>query len=242
VLLADYRLPGRNGLELALDARRSRPRIGIAVMTSFAEEGTEREARANGADDFFEKPLHSSNFVTRITDLVTRSRASGSPAPEACEAPLMTAVAQDTPAGVATQLPKVAGSGSGERAMLRDVVFAPLDSAVAGNGGHTQPEGTDGLRRTRSSALPDPGSSHDSGCEGLCDAIPRKEVGLLDPHLLARALHPNLAFADVMAQFGPLRAFHPVTVWASGAPEVSIGSGVCRITAVDTRPDWSASD
>jgi DNA-binding response OmpR family regulator len=46
-------------------------------MTSFAESDTEDTARSNGADDFFEKPLHPSNLVTRIGDLVTRSRTFG---------------------------------------------------------------------------------------------------------------------------------------------------------------------
>ncbi len=34
VLLADYRLPGRSGMDLAAEARRLYPAMGIAVMTS----------------------------------------------------------------------------------------------------------------------------------------------------------------------------------------------------------------
>ncbi|HEV8065955.1 MAG TPA: response regulator, partial [Acidimicrobiales bacterium] len=77
VLLADCRLPGRSGVDLARETRQAQPGMGIAVMTSYAEADTETTARSNGADDFFQKPLHSSNLVKRIGALVTQSRASG---------------------------------------------------------------------------------------------------------------------------------------------------------------------
>src|SRR5581483_7478546 len=76
VLLADCRLPGLGGVELARAARLSRPDMGIAVMTSYPEAGIETAARVNGVDDFFEKPLHSHNFIARIKTLVSRSRAA----------------------------------------------------------------------------------------------------------------------------------------------------------------------
>ncbi|MHB1887297.1 MAG: response regulator transcription factor, partial [Acidimicrobiales bacterium] len=77
VLLADFRLPGSSGMDLARHTRQSMPSLSIAVMTSFADSHTEQTALSSGADDFFEKPLHSSNFVARIGALVTRSRAAG---------------------------------------------------------------------------------------------------------------------------------------------------------------------
>jgi len=243
VLLADCRLPGRSGLELARDARRSRPAIGIAVMTSYAEGGTEDTARESGADDFFEKPLHSSNLVARIRDLVARARTGGmevagsSSAPPTSEEGPMAAVQEDSPDGEIAEPPSVAESGSDERAVTRDTVSARLDSAVAEDAAHPRPEGTDGLRRTRSSALSVPGGVHDSGCEETCDAAPRGEVGWLDPDLLARASHP--AFQHLISQrLLAQKLIEPVIMWASGAPAVSIGSCVGRVTAGRTTPDW----
>jgi CheY-like chemotaxis protein len=194
VLLADCRLPGRSGLELARHARRSQPGLGIAVMTSFAEIGMETTARESGADDFFEKPLHFFNLVARIQDLVTRSMASGdemseSPAPRT-DAALPTASVPDvSPTREISEAPNFAGSGSDERAVPRDTVFAPPDSA-AGDGGHPQPTVTDGLRWTRSSALSDPGGDRTPGCEGPCDGIQRWEVGRVDPGPPAWTLYP----------------------------------------------------
>jgi len=244
VLLADCRLPGRSGLELAQEARRSRPCIGIAVMTSFNEGGTADSARASGADDFFEKPLHSSSLVVRIRDLVTRSRtarieAAASPsAPAPCAAQPMAPVQE-----VSREIPGpqcVAESGSDERAVPRDAFSALLDSAAAGDAAHPRPEGTDGFRRARSSAPFVPGGVHDSGCEGLCDAIPRGEAGRLDSDLLARASHPSNPASEYLVAQRLLaqRVIQPVLMWASGAPAVSIGSCVGRVTATRTRPDW----
>jgi len=47
VLLADYRLPGRSGIELAADARRLIPEMRIAVMTSFSACDMEQAARSS---------------------------------------------------------------------------------------------------------------------------------------------------------------------------------------------------
>jgi CheY-like chemotaxis protein len=186
VLLADYRLPGRNGIELARDVRRSKPGIGIAVMTSLSGGGIEDAARESGADDFFEKPLHFFNLVTRIQDLVVRSMASGiavsrSPAHGTGAALPMPSVPGISPTGEISLVPSTAGSGSDERAVLRDTVSAPPDFAAAGDGGPPRSTDTDGLRRTRSSAPSNSDGDHISGCEGLRDAIPRWEVGQLDP-------------------------------------------------------------
>ncbi len=73
VLLTDFRLPGRDGLDLVRETRSSQPGIAIAVMTSFNESGLESEARSRGADDFFEKPLSPASLVSRISELADRS-------------------------------------------------------------------------------------------------------------------------------------------------------------------------
>jgi DNA-binding response OmpR family regulator len=231
VVLADCRLPGRSGLELARHIRRSRPRIGIAVMTSYAERNTEDTARASGADVFFEKPLHSCTLVSRVRALVTRSRSSHiavSSFPEA------------SPAGGGSGRSNLAESGFDGRAVPRDTASALPDFAEAGDADHPQPEGPDGVGRTRSSAFSDPTGVHCSGCEGTCDAIPRGEVGTqLD--LLARASHPALtthpAFELMAQRLLAQRVITPVIMWASGGPAVSIGSGAGTVLTARTRPD-----
>jgi CheY-like chemotaxis protein len=252
VLLADCRLPGRSGIELARETRRSQPRIGIAVMTSYAEGGTEDRARASGADDFFEKPLHSSTLVPRVRALVTQSRTSRievSPSPSiqgAHEAPPMAPVPEARFRSVDSGPSNVAESGSDGRAVPRDIASALPDSTGAGDGGgHPQFEGPDGVGRTRSSALFDPLGVHDPRGEGSCDAIPRGEVAE-SADLLARALHPALAvhpaFELLSRRLLARRLIQPLIMWASGGPSVSIGSGAGRVIAVRTRPDWLVAD
>lgn len=70
VLLTDFRLPGRSGLELVREARDLQPGLGIVMMTAFNEGGLEPAARTSGADDFFEKPIAASSLVSRVDRLM----------------------------------------------------------------------------------------------------------------------------------------------------------------------------
>ncbi len=87
VLLTDFRLPGRSGLELVRQTRSSQPALAIAVMTSFNESGLESEARSWGADDFFEKPLSPASLVSRISELADRSVGHEEPDEDAADRP-----------------------------------------------------------------------------------------------------------------------------------------------------------
>jgi CheY-like chemotaxis protein len=242
VLLADYRLPGRSGMDLARDARLARPDLGIAVMTSFAEGHTEMAARCSGADDFFEKPLHLANFVCRIRELVTRSRAPRLRADHQVEqggGEQEAQSPQDASSGTdASGGAKIAGSGPEERAVMRDSAFAQLDVAVADGAAQPRREGTEDDLRARFSALSPDGELDDPGCEGWRDATLRGEVGQQDRDLLAQVAHPALSYL-VAQRLAALRRLEPIFIWASGAPVVSIGSNAARVMAPITRPGWS---
>jgi DNA-binding response OmpR family regulator len=233
VLLADYRLPGRSGIDLARDTRRAQPGIGIAVMTSFAEGDAEHHARASGADDFFEKPLHSSNLVSRIRDLVTRSRE---PRPATASSRSVSA-RRGLPAGSdrylgrrrASSVPqRLAESGPERRAVQRGAASAVPDTT----------EFTGDAGRARSSATRHHGGAHDSGCEGMNAAIPRGEIGRLDRDLLARASRPALEGVEEPAGRGVIV---PVLMWASEVPATTVTSRVGRVTTIRTLPGWSRS-
>jgi CheY-like chemotaxis protein len=144
VLLADYRLPGRSGVDLARDIRLALPGIGIAVMTSFAEADTERTVRTSGADEFFEKPLHSSSLVTRIRALVTQSRASNGSGPQNQESPPARGTCEVMPVGAAPECSSaledsvplvVAGSGPEKQPATRDADLAQRDHGIEGASG-----------------------------------------------------------------------------------------------------------
>jgi CheY-like chemotaxis protein len=239
VLLADFRLPGRDGMELARSTRRSQPSMGIAVMTSFAETNTEETARSNGADDFFEKPLQSSNFVARIRDLVARSRAPRMQVlPPSARGAILASPTETAPEASprrdASGTPDVAGSGSVERAVARDTTLAHLDAATAD--GAAQPR-HDGDRRTRFTALSDdPDDLDGPGREGR-----RTAEGGEDHDLLGRVTHPAISYLVAQA-LAAHRVGKPVIMWASGAPSISIDSNAGRVTVPLTRPGWAAGD
>jgi DNA-binding response OmpR family regulator len=252
VLLADYRLPGQSGMELARATRRSQPDIGIAVMTSFAETGTEEEVRTIGADDFFEKPLHSSTLVTRIRDLVSRSRGVRNrvpvtpPARGALEATPAEPAPEVSPSGEASGPRNVAESGSEARATAREAARAWLGFEVAEDALHPWREDTEDARRTRFSALPEGPLVPESGCEGLSEANPREEADRHQRYLLARASHPAISYLlarRLVAQrlVAQRSVAQPILVWASGAPMVSISSRVSTVTDGRSGPDWLLS-
>jgi CheY-like chemotaxis protein len=249
VLLADFRLPGRDGIELARDTRQSQPSMGIAVMTSFAETSTEDAARSNGADDFFEKPLQSSNFVSRIQDLVARSRASRMQelppsARGAIVASPTEAAPEASPRSDASGTPDVAGSGSVERAVARDTTLAHLDAATADGAAQPRHDGTGGDRRARFTALSDDRDDLDDldepGPAGRRRAMSRDEGGE-DRDLLGRVTHPAISYLVAQA-LAAQRVGQPVIVWASAAPSISIGSKAGSVTAPLTRPGWAVDD
>jgi|GEM_PF-1703335 len=201
VLLADYRLPGRSGVELARYARSVLPTLGIAVMTSFAETGLERSARSSGADDFFEKPLPVASLVERVSELVIRSRVTASrgpsdpPAREAITPPPAAAAPGAPGGGGAPGSLRSAESGPGERASEWGGGFVSGDTDWRGELGAHLLGGTSGASRARLSAR-----------SAMSDA------GLAR----SRAAHP----ASLRRGAGP----SAVAVWASGGPRLHVGS------------------
>lgn len=249
VLLADYRLPGCDGMELARSTRISQPGMGIAVMTSFAEVDTAETARSNGVDDFFEKPLHSTNFVARIRELVARARAhrsqAGSPSARGpAEAGPMESAPEVLPRSGTSGPPAIAGSGPGGRAAARDAAQAQAGTTVAEGTAQPRHEGTDGDGRARftafasTSELASSEASSEIGCREATDALSREEAGGEGRDLLARCAHPAMRYLIEQA-LACRRVVEPILMWSSGTPTVSIASSAGELMAA-TRTGWSA--
>ncbi len=232
VLLADFRLPGRSGIELAADVHRLIPEMRIAVMTSFSGSDMEHAARSSGADDFFEKPLHCANFVARMTELVHQSRSAarrpkGAP-PASAHAPAgpVVTVPGDSPVGGDPELPQVAESGPGEQAPIRGGAFAWRDTDRTSGSGGPLGEGTGGISRARCSAMLRFSGQGASGYRAETDAVlrrPPERTERTERDLRARAWHPA-AWRRHMSR-------PPFIMWASAVPRVSAGSTVCAMTS-----------
>ena len=57
IMLADFKMPGENGLDLARKAKAANPGLAVIILTAHADVSLVIEAMRNGLDDFFQKPI-----------------------------------------------------------------------------------------------------------------------------------------------------------------------------------------
>ena len=84
LILLDWMLPGRSGVDLAKDLR-NHPRlrsIPLIMLTARAQEGDKLQAFDVGADDYVTKPFSPRELLARVRALLRRS------APESVEEPV----------------------------------------------------------------------------------------------------------------------------------------------------------
>lgn len=76
IVLLDWMMPGRNGLEVCRDLRAdsSRRDLKIMLLTARIDEKSKLDALAAGADDFLTKPFSSVEVRTRVANLIRSAR------------------------------------------------------------------------------------------------------------------------------------------------------------------------
>ncbi len=62
VLVTDVRLPGMDGIELVRSVKAKNPALPVVVMSAYGTAGLKRQARAEGALTFLEKPVDLEDF------------------------------------------------------------------------------------------------------------------------------------------------------------------------------------
>ncbi len=72
LVILDWMLPGRSGIEVC-EALRSDPVFTgrILMLTARAKDSDRQQALAAGADEFITKPFSPREFVARLADLLT---------------------------------------------------------------------------------------------------------------------------------------------------------------------------
>jgi DNA-binding response OmpR family regulator len=75
LLVLDYMLPGRNGLQILEHARAQAIGTPVMMLTARAETRLKVEAFGLGADDYLTKPFHVDELLARAHALIRRARA-----------------------------------------------------------------------------------------------------------------------------------------------------------------------
>ena len=57
LLITDYKMPGKNGIELIKEAKENNPSLSCILVTAFGEIELAVAAMKDGADDFLTKPI-----------------------------------------------------------------------------------------------------------------------------------------------------------------------------------------
>ena len=73
-ILVDVRMPGLDGLTMLRRLANLKSHAPVIVMTGHADSQLAREARANGAADFIEKPFDHQDLIERIENASSRDR------------------------------------------------------------------------------------------------------------------------------------------------------------------------
>ena len=73
LLLLDLVLPGRDGLEILREVRRSRPTLPVIILTARGEEADRIRGLKDGADDYVVKPFSVKELLARVEAVLRRS-------------------------------------------------------------------------------------------------------------------------------------------------------------------------
>jgi DNA-binding response OmpR family regulator len=73
LLLLDLVLPGRQGMEILQEIRRTRPTLPVIILTARGEENDRVEGLRHGADDYVVKPFSVKELLARCEAVLRRS-------------------------------------------------------------------------------------------------------------------------------------------------------------------------
>jgi two-component system response regulator HupR/HoxA len=76
LVLCDYKLPGKTGVELLAELRERQPETRRILITAYADVGVAMHAiNEAGVDNFIEKPFEPEQVVQRVQELLEDKRA-----------------------------------------------------------------------------------------------------------------------------------------------------------------------
>ncbi len=69
VILCDYKLPKKNGIEILKEVRKSSQTTPFFLMTGYYQDELALQAKNEGANDIFEKPLNMEKLVEACSNI-----------------------------------------------------------------------------------------------------------------------------------------------------------------------------
>jgi len=72
LVLCDFRLPDKDGLEILREVKRMNPRIPVVIITAYADVRMAVKLMKQGASDYLTKPLQPEEIISLATKLVGR--------------------------------------------------------------------------------------------------------------------------------------------------------------------------
>ena len=73
-VLADFKLPAMNGIELLRKVRETLPKVPYVLMTAFGSVAVAVEAMKSGATDYIAKPFEPAALATMLRDVIKHNR------------------------------------------------------------------------------------------------------------------------------------------------------------------------
>ena len=69
LVLSDINMPGMNGIELLKIIKDRYPQLPVFMITAYGDEEYYNSAMANGADDYFIKPIEFNMLKTKLSNI-----------------------------------------------------------------------------------------------------------------------------------------------------------------------------
>lgn len=74
IVLVDYRMPGMNGIEFLIKAKKLQPETDIVLLTAFTSIETAVEAIRNGAYDYLAKPVQPDKLNSLVNRIIEKQK------------------------------------------------------------------------------------------------------------------------------------------------------------------------
>ena len=74
LIICDFRLPGKNGLEFLRSIRNSQPKTLCVLITAYRDKPISSEATAMGIHEFIEKPFSVGVLIKSLARLINSGR------------------------------------------------------------------------------------------------------------------------------------------------------------------------